>query len=395
MVGWVKVGKEDKLTQIHMRLNLLFVIDNLQFGGGERVFAQIIKGLPPEKYKIFLASCPGKQFHQAIETRWFQFFPTDFSKRLNFSLISRLLKIIKKHEINIVHGQGARAEFHARIASWLAGKSKYVSTIAMPVEGFDVGPVRKKIYTLFDRFSEKFVDRFLVVSDVLRDKMIRGHGIPAEKVIKIYNGIEIDHYTPQGQNGSRERIRNEFNIGRDTLFIGAIGRLVWQKGFEHLVQAMQEVLKEIPPTKVLIVGEGPLRNDLEGLARKLKIERDIIFAGFRKDVEGILSAIDVLVVPSLLEGFPMITLEGMAVAKPIIATRIDGIKEQIVDAESGILIPPGDPDAIAEAILRLNADKELAQSLGLEGRRRVEKEFTVERMVSETEKVYQSLYEQR
>jgi glycosyltransferase involved in cell wall biosynthesis len=377
-----------------MKQELLFVIDNLQFGGGERVFSQIIKGLPRQKYEISLASCPGEQFHQAIETRQVQFFPTDFSKKLNFSLIPRLSTIIKKNEIKLVHGQGARAEFYARLASGLARKSKYVSTIAMPVEGFDVGPIRKKVYSLFDRFSERFVDRFLVVSDVLRERMTRGHGVPAEKVIRIYNGIEVDHYLHQEQNGSRERIRNEFNIGGDTLFIGAIGRLVWQKGFEYLIQAMPKVLNEFPQTKVLIVGEGLLRSNLEELSRKLKTERHIIFTGFRKDVKDILSAVDVLVVPSLLEGFPMITLEGMAMAKPIIATRIDGIKEQIIDGKSGILIPPGDPDAIAEAILRLSSDKELARILGSEGRRRVEKEFTVERMVSETEKVYQSLCEQ-
>ena len=377
-----------------MRLKLLFVIDNLQFGGGERVFAQIIKGLPPEKYEISLASSPGEQFHQAIESRQVQFYPTDFSKKLNFTLILSLSEIIKKNEIELVHGQGARAEFYARLASRLAGKSKYVSTIAMPVEGFDVGPIRKKIYSLFDSFSEKFVDRFLVVSDVLRDKMIRGHGIPEERVIRIYNGIEVNHYLPQDENGLPLRIRNEFNIDADTLLIGSIGRLVWQKGFEHLVQAMPKVLNQFPQTKVLIVGEGPIRDDLEALAQKLKVEKHIIFANFRKDIKEILSAIDILIVPSLLEGFPMITLEGMAMAKPIIATDIDGIREQIFDGESGILIPPRDPDAIAAAVVRLSTDKELAHNLGLEGRRRVEKEFTVEKMVSETEKVYQSLYEQ-
>jgi glycosyltransferase involved in cell wall biosynthesis len=376
-----------------MGLKLLFVIDNLQFGGGERVFAQIISRLPRDRYEILLAAHPNKQLLQTIRPQ-VGFLPIDFSKRFNFSLVPRLSKIIKNNSIQIVHGQGARAEFYARLANRLAGKSNYVSTIAMPVEGFDVGPIRKKIYSLFDRFSEKFVDRFVVVSDALRDKMIRGRGIPPEKVTRIYNGIEVDHYLPQDQNRSRERIRNEFNIEEDTLFIGAIGRLVWQKGFEFLIQAMPKVLTEFPQTKVLIAGEGPLREELEEVAERLKIKEHIIFSGFRADIKEILTAIDILVIPSLLEGFPMITLEGIAMAKPIIATRIDGINEQIVDGESGILIPPRDPSAIAEAIVRVITEKELAHSLGLGGRRRVEREFTVERMVSETENVYQSLYDQ-
>jgi glycosyltransferase involved in cell wall biosynthesis len=377
-----------------MRLKLLFVIDNLQFGGGERVFAQIINGLPPEKYEIFLSSHPGEQLRQVILKEEVQILSLDFSKRLNFSLISRLSRIIKEHEINIVHGQGVRAEFYAKLARWSAGNSKYVSTVAMPVEGFDVGPIRKKIYSLFDRFSEKFVDRFLVVSDVLRDNMIRGHGVPAEKVIRIYNGIEVDHYLPQDQKGSRAKIRNEFNIDADTLLIGSVGRLVWQKGFGYLVRAIPEILKTFSRTKILLVGDGPLCDELEALAEKLNVEEHIIFTGFRDDIKDILSAIDVLVVPSLLEGFPMITLEGMAMAKPIIATRIDGIKEQIVDGESGILIPPRDPNAIADAIIRLGKDKNFAQNLGLEARRRVEERFTVEKMVAETERVYQSLFKE-
>lgn len=375
------------------KCNILFVIDNLQFGGGERVFAQIINSLPQDRYEIFLAAHPSEQLPKAIRHQ-LEFFPIDFSKRVNFSLIPKLSRIINKNEIKIVHGQGARAEFYARLANRLAGNSRYVSTIAMPVEGFDVGPMRKKIYSLSERFSEKFVDRFLVVSDVLRDKMVRGHGVPAEKVIRIYNGIEIDHYLPQEQSGSREKVRIEFNIEGNTLLIGAIGRLVWQKGFEHLIQAMPKVLSEFPQTKLLIVGEGPLRDDLEPLARKLNIEKHIIFANFRKDVKEILSAINILVVPSLLEGFPMITLEGMAMAKPIIATRIDGITEQILDGESGILMPPRDPNALAEAIIGLGKNINFAQTLGLEARRRVEKQFTVEKMVSETERVYQSLYKQ-
>ena len=261
----------------------------------------------------------------------------------------------------------------------------------MPVEGFDVSPLRKQIYSRLNRFSERFVDRFLVVSDVLRDKMIRKRGFPAEKVIRIYNGIEIDHYLPIEQNGSREKIRIEFSVENETLFIGAIGRLVWQKGFEYLVQAIPKILNEFPQAKVLVVGEGPLADELKTLARRLKVEENIIFAGFRKDVNKILSAIDILVIPSLLEGFPMITLEGMAMSKPIIATAIDGIKEQIIDGQLGIFIPPRDPYAIADAIIRLGKNKSFAQNLGLEARRTVEEQFTVERMVAETQRVYQSL----
>jgi len=154
---------------------------------------------------------------------------------------------------------------------------------------------------------------------------------------------------------------------------------------------MPELLNEFPQTKVLIVGEGPLRNELEELADRLKVKEHLVFAGFRTAINEILSAIDILVIPSVLEGFPMITLEGMAMARPIIATRIEGIKEQIVDGNSGILVSPKDSDAISSAIVKLTKEREFARELGLGARRRVEKEFTVEKMVAETERVYLSL----
>jgi glycosyltransferase involved in cell wall biosynthesis len=107
----------------------------------------------------------------------------------------------------------------------------------------------------------------------------------------------------------------------------------------------------------------------------------------------LLSAIDILVIPSLLEGFPMITLEGMAMAKPIIAAKIDGITEQITDGETGLLVPSKDADALAKAINLLINDRDLALRLGMKARQKVEKDFSVEKMITETEKVYQSLYD--
>lgn len=149
-----------------MNTKILFVIDGLEFGGGERVFIQIINGLPLNQYELFLASGPQDSLYQAISQTPVQRYPIDFSNRFNPTIIFRLIKIIRDHKIDIVHGQGARADFYARLASGLFCRSRYVSTIAMPVEGYDVSPLRKSLYKALDRFSEKFVDRFLVVSAV-------------------------------------------------------------------------------------------------------------------------------------------------------------------------------------------------------------------------------------
>jgi len=370
------------------KMKILFVIDALQFGGGERVFSQLIKGLPYDKYLIFLASSPNKEFYQSLNGGLFSSIFLNFSSRANLSLIFALRRIIHGNRIDIVHGQGARAEFYARVAKSYSANAKYVSTLAMPVEGFDIGRLRKKIYRFFDRITERYVDHFIVVSDALKNFLVNQRGIPNDKITRIYNGIELDRYQPELKENA---FRKQMGIGNETPVIGAIGRLVWQKGFEYLIKAAPEVIRSVPKAMFLIVGDGPLRDSLDNLTKKLKIESNIKFIGFQKNIKNILSAIDVLAVPSVLEGFPMITLEAMAMGKPIIATRIDGITEQSVHGQSAILIPPGDITSLSKSIIKVLKDKNLQTHLVSNARKRVEEHFSVQNMLEQTQHVYQSI----
>ena len=372
-------------------VRLLFVIDNLQFGGGERVFSQIINGLNSGRYHISLISSSNEQFRNAIQNPQVQYHNLDFFKRFNPVSIFKMVKIIRNNRIQIIHGQGARAEFHARIAKRIAGNPLYISTIAMPVEGFDVGFIRKKAYRFADYFSEQYVDRFIVVSDALKEMLIHKRNIPDSTVVRIFNGIELDSFTPNPEFSS---FREQLQISRNTFLIGAIGRMVWQKGFEYLIRAIPMVIDAYPDSKFLLVGDGPLNERLKNLVRRFKIEKHVVFTGFRNDISEILSAIDLLAVPSIIEGFPMITLEAMAMMKPIIASNIDGISEQIIDGESGILIPPKDSDALAGSIIDTLRNKGLKKTLGINARKRVETAFSIEKMLFETEKIYQLLCRQ-
>ena len=317
--------------------------------------------------------------------------PMDFSRQIHFFLIFKLARTINKNRINLIHGQGMRAEFHARLAGRIAGGVPYVSTVAMPVEGFDVGPLRKSIYRFFDRFSERFVDRFVVVSDALRMKLIHDHGIPPMKVVRIYNGIEIDQYSPQNNIAYRSKIRNEFGLNENHIICGAVGRLVWQKGFEYLIDAVPKILKPFPNAVIMIVGEGPLKDRLKARSERLRVQDQLIFTGFRSDIREILAAMDIFVLSSLLEGFPMIILEAMAMGKPIVATEISGVTEQIKHRESGILVPAGDSFALAKAINQLSHDRSFSEYLGLNAMHRVRDRFTTEGMITETENVYHSI----
>lgn len=374
-----------------MPVKILFVIDGMEFGGGERVFAQIINGLPQDHFKSFLATASNRMFTKAITRQDHTTFTIDFSNRYNVAVLLRLMRIITREQIDIIHGQGARAEFYARLAARLSGRKAYVSTIAVPVEGYDVGPLKKLVYRAFDRFSERYVDRFIVVSESLAKAMIHGHGVPQEQVTRIYNGIETDIYQPAGQSINRHRIREEFRISDNEILIGSIGRLAWPKGFEFFIRAIPDIIQTLPNARFLLVGDGSLRHDLETLAKSLNLQSCLVFAGQRKDIRDILAAIDIVVVPSIQEGFPVLTLEAMAMEKPIVATAIDGVMEQIVNGREGLLVAPKNPPAIAQAAKSLADDQSLARSLGKNARDKAVQDFSIQKMMMETIRVYETL----
>jgi glycosyltransferase involved in cell wall biosynthesis len=376
-----------------VRHNLLFVIDNLEFGGGERVFSQLINRLSRERYKIMVACLPTGIFVEKIKGSGALIKPVDMKNRSNFKIILQLIGLMKEQKIDIVHSQGARADFFARMAAMFAKVSIVISTVPMTVEGFDVSPIRKLIYKTFSRFSERFVDRFMVVSHAMEKMMIEKHRIEPQKVIKIYNGIETDDFCLADDEIVRRRtgFRNELGLGEGIPVIGVIGRLVWQKGFEYFIEAIPEVLKEFKEAKFLIVGDGPLENKLKVAGKKLKIDDKIIFTGFKREIKEVLTAIDIFVIPSLLEGLPMILLESMAMAKPIIATDIEGMQEVLENGITGLLVPPRDPKVLSESIIELLNHRDKAYLIGATARKVVEERFSVDVMVQRVEGVYEEL----
>lgn len=379
-------GNENQVYERDLK-SILYIIDGFEFGGGERVFLQLASILRND-YKVIVASTGCGRFEREIRDLGVDFHSIDFNKRISWNTIKSIKDIIQKNEVQIIHSQGARVDLLSRIAGKWAKVPKIVCTIAMPVEGFDVKIVRKFFYRLADRISERYVDAFLVVSNTLYRLLTESRGISSQKVIRVYNGIEVDQYTAKEKNSG---LLKEWGIPTMAKVVGSVGRLVWQKGYKYLIKAMPKVLERFPETRLIVVGEGPLKKELEMMARELKIDEMVIFTGAREDINEVLSCFDLFVIPSVNEGFPIVTLEAMAMSKPIIATRINGITEQIIDGKTGILVPSHHPELLTKAILQLIQDRELSEKLGMAARIAVEREFSIEKMIENTEKVYLEL----
>ena len=173
--------------------------------------------------------------------------------------------------------------------------------------------------------------------------------------------------------------------------IGCFGRLVWQKGFEYLIRSIPAVTAAVENARLVIVGDGPDRKPLEKLTAQINVSDRVRFTGFMEDVLPWMSRVDVVAIPSVKEGFPVVTLEAMAMAKAIVASNIAGIDEQLKDRYSALMVPPRSPSALADAIISLIQDRQLAADLGKKARRTVERKFSMEAAISATKRVYDDL----
>ncbi|HCC47233.1 MAG TPA: hypothetical protein DEQ38_03825 [Elusimicrobia bacterium] len=369
------------------KLRLLFVIENEAYGGGEKGFAQLINGLDPARYE-FLAACRAEgPFAEKIRHAA-RVIPFDMGQRFSLPGFARLRRIIRDEGVDLVHSQGARADLYARLAAAAAGRPS-VSTLQMPVEGFDVGPLRKALYVLADKFSSLFCDRVIVVSPALARFALERRPFSADKVRLIYNAPGPEFFDAPAGAG-----RPAVPGAEGKFLIGAAARLVWQKGFACLIDALALIKAEEPElsSRLLcaLAGEGELKEELMERARRAGLS-NVVFPGFIQRPAEFLSGLDVFLLPSLREGQPNALLEAMALGKPIIASAIDGVIGTVEDGRDALLVPPGDARALAAAIRKAAADPGLARRLGESARAAARGKFSHGVFISEHDRLYREL----
>jgi glycosyltransferase involved in cell wall biosynthesis len=239
-----------------------------------------------------------------------------------------------------------------------------------------------------DRLVARFVDRVIAVSEAARTFLIDGKGYPAAKITVVPNGRDLSVFRP---GAARDAARKELGLDRAVPLVGVVGRLETQKGHGYLLEAWPSVVGEFPDARLLLVGDGTLRDTLQARARELGVADSLILAGFRADVPRMLDAMDVVCLPSLYEGMPLTAIEGSAMARPVVATAVDGTPEVVRDGRTGRLVPPADPPALARALRELLGDPDGARRMGQAGRDWALLRFDLDRQVAATAHVYRSL----
>jgi glycosyltransferase involved in cell wall biosynthesis len=226
----------------------------------------------------------------------------------------------------------------------------------------------------------------VAVSEDIARFLCQAVGVKPDKIRTIYNGIETDLFCPNQR--MREQIRQELQVTDEQSVIGAVGNLYPVKGHTYLVRAAATVTEVVPNAVFLIAGRGHLLGRLQAEARELGVENKIRFLGFRDDVPALLQAMDIFVLPSLSEGLPLSAIEAMASGKPVVATRVGGVPEVVVDGETGFLVAPEDAGGLAKKLVCLLKSPCLAQELGSAGCERAKERFSLDRMVKGYEELY-------
>jgi len=298
--------------------------------------------------------------------------------------IFELKKCIEKNRIEILHVQTASSIPLAFLANKL---SRWKAKIIWHCRGLN-----PRNYNLVSRIAA-FATDFIITNCNSEKSKIETHGVPRYKIKTIYNSppaVEI----PRIPVHKDEELLKELKINDSTAVIASISRLEVDRGIQYYLEAASKLINNYKFTNVrfLVVGDGPLKNNLLEKAGRLGISNYVIFLGVRRDIGRIYSIIDILVNPNLLGlGTDNINIEAMAFCKPVVASEVGGIPEIVIDGENGFLIAPRNSESIAEKVFQLLNSEELRKRMGDLGRKRVEKYFTRERLGDEIEKVYEML----
>ncbi len=304
-----------------------------------------------------------------------------------------LWRLLRRERPAIVHTHTSKAGVVGRLAAWLARLPVVVHTPHGHIFYGYYGTVASAIIRLLERLLAKITDRIVTLTDRGAQEHVQYRIAGAEKFATIHSGIDLTHFRSVQVDPVVKR--KELGLPPEGPIVGTVGRLVPIKGQEWLLKAAPSVLIEFPEAYFVIIGDGPMLGGLGQLAAKLGIGLRVVFLGAREDVSECLAALDLFVLPSLNEGMGRVLLEAMAVGCAVVATRVGGIPDIVTDGATGLLVPPRDDRALAEAILTLLRDRSRRAAYGEAAKRHVDGRFDIKTMVRNIERLYDEVWQEK
>ncbi|MEW6169948.1 MAG: glycosyltransferase [Candidatus Omnitrophota bacterium] len=365
------------------KINILHVIWSLEKGGAERFLVLLVKNFDQSRFNSIVCCLNWKgEWASELEEKGIKVIALNKKGKFDICVIYRIICVIRQYKIDIVNTHLWAADCLGRVAAIFGGVPIIIST----VQNVDIW--KKFWHKIIDKMLANRTTKFIAVSKAVKEFLINTEKIPEEKIEIIPNAIDAESLRVNELAGLR--VREDLGIKNEEIVLTVIGRLVEQKGHKYLFEALS-MLDGRYRVKLLVVGDGPLRESLQFKVNSLQLENKIQFLGQRRDMAEIFNASDGVILPSLYEGLPVSILEAMAVGKPVIATDVGGTCELVKDGETGFLAQAKNSKSLASNIEKLLTSPDKGKKMGERGKELVNNAFSIQAIVKKTADLYLSL----
>jgi len=373
------------------RPRVLHLINNFEIGGTERQAVELLKRLDMDRYDLRLAAVRHKgPLYSAISTRFPEVteFPlTSFYNANAFRQFRRVRSWMVREQVDILHAH----DFYAGVLGVIAAQGTGVKTIASQRH---LRPSDRPVHIWAERLVNRLAHRVLVNSEAIRTQILMTRNVSPDKIVLIKNALRLPEHV-LAFDAAHERLCLELGLQTNVKIVGMVAKLRSEKGHCLLVEAARRIAHSLDDVHFVLVGDGPLRHEIELQAEQSGISDRVHLLGDRLDAAGLCAGFDVAVLASLREGFPNAILEAMGASVPVVATAVGGVPELIQDGITGYLVQPGDTEALAQRLRFVLEDKTERTNIAERGRRFVMNSFGAQKMVQAVERLYDELVERK
>ncbi|MEK7773531.1 MAG: glycosyltransferase family 4 protein [Deltaproteobacteria bacterium] len=362
-------------------LTIMHSESSLGWGGQENRTLHECMGLKKLGARVMVLCKPDSVLRQRAAQSGIEVIVHPMRSNRDISAIRRAMGIIRHESVDVVSTHSGVDSLICALAGRLSSrKPAIVRTrhLALPITS---------------RLTYSILPHMVVtVSESVRAHLVVEKGIPSDRVVSVPTGIDLKRFN---LDAAPDTLRRELGLDGDTPVVGTVAILRRKKGHHVLLEAIPEVLREVPGAVFVFAGDGPQRGNIEDRINALGISRRVRLLGLRTDVPAVLKGLDLFVLPTLQEALGTSILEASAMGRAVVATRVGGVPEAVADDVTGVLVPPEDPPALAAAVIRLLKDAELRRGMGERGREMVEREYSTDRMAERMFEIYTALVRER
>ncbi len=372
-------------------MRVVHLIKAKQIGGAERHLLMLLPALIERGVDVHLLvlvepdNAMDKLFEEAAR-RGIPAEPIVVKGTIDALIINRIRAKLQELQADILHTHLIHADTFGMAAAKLARVPHVVTSRHNDDDFRSKRVVKWASGVMWSGFSA-----CIAISDAIKQFAIETENCPEEKVYVVKYGIEHEALTQADFDSARKALLSELDLSEDAQIFGMACRLVEQKGVTYAMEALHQIHEDYPDAHLVIAGDGDLMHELVHLAAEFYISDHVHFLGWRDDVDNLMAAFDVFLMPSLWEGFGLVALEAMSKRRPVIASRVTALPEVVEHEQTGLLVPAKDSEALANAMRTLLEDRSLRVHMGMVAEDRIEQYFTVARMADETMVVYRVL----